>query len=133
AYIRNCLCGFFKKIKGVLITMKKIEIFDPAMCCSTSVCAPNVDLELIRITAVTENLKGKRYDITRYNLANEQHAFAESTVISQLLKEKGPDVLPVTVVDGEVKKVKEFLTNEELQELTGLTKETLAAKPRIQL
>lgn len=113
--------------------MRKIEIFDPAMCCSTGVCGPSVDPELIRMAAVTKNLKAKGYDITRYNLANEPHAFAESTVISQLLKEKGPDVLPVTVVDGEIKKVKEFLTNEELQELTGLTKETLAAKPRIQL
>src|SRR5699024_7463143 len=124
---------FFKKIKGVLITMKKIEIFDPAMCCSTGVCGPSVDQELIRMAAVTENLKAKGYDITRYNLANEPHALAESTVISQLLNEKGPDVLLVTVVDGEIKKENEILTNEELQELTRLTKETLAAKPRIQL
>src|SRR5699024_906150 len=133
AYISKLLCVFIRKIKVVFITMKKIEIFDPAMCCSTGVCVPSVDPELIRMAAVTENLKAKGYDITRYNLANEPHAFAGSTVISQLLKEKGPDVLPVTVVDGEVKKVKEFLTNEELQEITGLTKETLAAKPRIQL
>src|SRR5699024_11092853 len=128
-----CLCEFFKKIKGVLITMKKIEIFDPAMCCSTGVCGPSVDPELIRMAAVTENLKAKGYDITRYNLANEPHAFAEYTVISQLLKEKGQDVLTVTVDDCEIKKVKELLTNEELQELTGLTKETLYAKRRIQL
>src|SRR5699024_4647039 len=113
--------------------MKKIEIFDPAMCCSTSVCGPSVNPELIRMAAVTENLKSKRHEIIRYNLANEPHAIAESHIISKLLNEKGPDVLPVTVVDGEIKKVKEFLTNEELQELTGLTKETLAAKPRIQL
>src|SRR5699024_11148332 len=113
--------------------MKKIEIFDPAMCCSTGVCGPSVDRELIRMAAVTENVKAKGYDITRYNLANESHAFAEFTVISQLLKENVPDLLPVTVVDGVVKKVKECLINEELQELTGLTKETLAAKPRIQL
>src|SRR5699024_5759398 len=113
--------------------MKKIETFNPSMCSSTAVCEPSVDPELIRMAAVTENLKAKGYDITRYNLANEPHAFAESTVISQLLKEKGQDVLQVTVVEGEVKKVKEFLKNEELQELTGLTKETLTAKPRIQL
>src|SRR5699024_4763640 len=97
---------------GVLITMKKFKIFDTAMCCYTGVCGPSVDTELIRMGAVTENLKAKGYDITRYNLANEPHAFAESPIISQLLNEKGPDVLPVTVVDGEIKKVKEFLTNE---------------------
>lgn len=113
--------------------MMKIEIFDPAMCCSTGVCGPSVAPELVRMAAVTDNLKSKGYDITRYNLANEPQAFAESTNISQLLNEKGPDVLPVTVIDGEVKKTKEFLTNEELQELTGLTKESLTAKRRIQL
>ena len=26
--------------------MNKIEIFDPAMCCSTGVCGPSVDPEL---------------------------------------------------------------------------------------
>jgi len=123
----------FKKIKGVFFIMKKIEIFDPAMCCSTGVCGPSVDPELIRMAAVTENLKAKGYDVTRYNLANEPQAFANSIIISQLLKEKGPDVLPVTVVDGEIKKTKKFLTNEELQELTGLTEKALTVKPRIQL
>lgn len=113
--------------------MKKIEIFDPAMCCSTGVCGPSVDPELIRIATVTENLKVKGFNITRYNLANEPQAFAESTVISQLLNEKGPDILPVTVVDGKVIKEKGYLTNGELQELTGLARETLTAKRRIKL
>ena len=27
----------------------KIEIYDPAMCCSTGVCGPSVDPELVRI------------------------------------------------------------------------------------
>ncbi len=31
--------------------MKKIEIFDPAMCCSTGVCGPSVNPELIRVAA----------------------------------------------------------------------------------
>src|SRR5690625_3807356 len=113
--------------------MRKIGRFVPAMCCSTGVWGPTVASEVVRMAALTDNVKSTGYDITRYNLANEPQAFAESTNISQLLNEKGPDVLPVTVIDGEVKKTKEFLTNEELQELTGLTKESLTAKRRIQL
>src|SRR5699024_11119587 len=123
----------FKKIKGVFFIMKKIEIFDPAMCCSTVICVQSIDSELIRMAAVTENLYTKGYDVTRYNLANEKQAFDNSIIISQLHKEKCPDVLPVTVVDGEIKKTKKFLTNEELQELTGLTEKALTVKPRIQL
>jgi len=29
--------------------MKKIEIFDPAMCCPTGVCGPSIDPELLRM------------------------------------------------------------------------------------
>ena len=29
--------------------MKKIEIFDPAMCCPTGLCGTNIDPELMRI------------------------------------------------------------------------------------
>ena len=28
--------------------MKKLEVFDPAMCCSTGVCGPTVDPKLVR-------------------------------------------------------------------------------------
>ncbi len=29
--------------------MSVIEIFDPAMCCSTGVCGPSIDTELMRV------------------------------------------------------------------------------------
>src|SRR5699024_537912 len=124
---------FFKKIKVVFFIMKKIEIFHPAMCCSTCVCGPSVDPELVRMAAVTENLKAKGYEVTVYNLANEPQGFTNPIIISQWHKEKGLDVLTVTVVDGEIKKTKKLVTNEELQELTGLTEKALTVKPRIQL
>lgn len=113
--------------------MKKIEIFDPAMCCSTGVCGPSIDPELIRMAAVVHNLKAKGYDIDRYNLGSEPEKFVESKIISQLLTDKGPEVLPVTIVNGEVAKEKVHLTNEELINLTGLTEQELTTKPRIRL
>ena len=36
--------------------MKKIEIFDPAMCCPTGLCGPNIDPEIKRIGVVIEPL-----------------------------------------------------------------------------
>ena len=39
--------------------MKKIEIFDPAMCCTTGVCGPSIDPELMRIATVISALKEK--------------------------------------------------------------------------
>jgi hypothetical protein len=80
------------------------------MCCSTGVCGPSVDPELIRVSVAINNLKNKGMNVTRYNLASEPDAFANNSVISQLLMDKGPDVLPVTLVDGiVVKKKKEFI------------------------
>lgn len=36
--------------------MKKMIIFEPAMCCSTGVCGPGVDPELLRVSTVINNL-----------------------------------------------------------------------------
>ena len=33
--------------------MSKLEIFDPAMCCSTGVCGPSVDPELLRVSTIS--------------------------------------------------------------------------------
>jgi len=48
--------------------MKTIEIFDPAMCCPTGLCGPNINPELMRMATVTETLKRKGINITRHNL-----------------------------------------------------------------
>lgn len=113
--------------------MKKIEIFDPAMCCPTGVCGPSVDPELIRISAAVQNLKNKGIDIVRYNLGSEPDVFVANETISKLLMEKGPDVLPVIVVDGEVVKEAGYPTNAELASLTGMTEEELSQKPKVRL
>lgn len=113
--------------------MRKIEIFDPAMCCSTGVCGPSVDPELIRISAAVHHLQQKGFSIVRYNLATEPDAFVANEVVTQLLQEKGPDVLPIVLVDGVVKKQKGYLSNEELAGITGLTETELSQKPKVRL
>lgn len=35
--------------------MKRIEIFDPAMCCPTGLCGPNTIPDLMRIASRTGN------------------------------------------------------------------------------
>ncbi|HEY3374179.1 MAG TPA: arsenite efflux transporter metallochaperone ArsD [Candidatus Aquicultor sp.] len=104
--------------------MKRIEIFDPAMCCSTGVCGPSVDKNLLRIATVINALKEKRIEIKRYGLSNEPQAFVANKVISDLLQKEGPDVLPVTLADGEIVKTREYSTNEELSEWFGTAIET---------
>lgn len=96
--------------------MKKIEIFDPAMCCATGVCGPSIDPELMRIATVISALKEKGIIITRHGLANEPQDFVANKVVSAILQKEGADVLPVTLVDGEVAKTRAYPTNEELSQ-----------------
>ena len=96
--------------------MKKIEIFDPAMCCSTGVCGPSIDSELLRMATVISSLKKKGIVITRHGLSSEPQDFVNNEVIKDILDKEGADVLPVTLLDGKVAKSKEYPTNEELSQ-----------------
>lgn len=97
--------------------MNKLEIFDPAMCCSTGVCGPGVDPDLTRITSAVHSLEKRGIDVTRYNLANDPSKFIENEKVNPLLHEKGTDVLPVTILNGEIVKESSYPSNEELSSL----------------
>lgn len=99
--------------------MKKIEIFDPAMCCSTGVCGPSVDTELLRVATVIDNLNKQGANITRYNLSSNPQAFILNENVNKLLM-KDNDILPITIVDGEIVKTKYHLTNDEFFKYTGI-------------
>lgn len=109
--------------------MTKVEVFDPVMCCPTGVCGPSVDPELPRMASAVFLLEKKGFDIKRYNLANEPAVFAENEKVNQILHEKGPDSLPVTMVSGEITKVGSYPTNEELAKWFAVNAEDLIVKP----
>ena len=111
----------------------KVEIFDPAMCCSTGVCGPSVDPELTRVASAVYSLKKKGFDVKRYNLANEPGVFTENSEITKILNEKGPGALPVTLVNNQITKVGEYPTNEELSEWFGVKTDELKEKPKVKL
>lgn len=94
--------------------MKEIEIFDPAMCCSTGACGPSIDPELMRITTVISSLKDKGIIVKRHGLSTEPQDFIANKVVSDILQKEGADALPVTFMDGEIVKTKKYPTNEEL-------------------
>ncbi|MCW2278782.1 arsenite efflux transporter metallochaperone ArsD [Heliophilum fasciatum] len=104
--------------------MKKIEIFDPAMCCPTGVCGPSIDTELLRIATVISALKEKGIIIKRHGLSIEPQDFIANQVISDLLQKEGAHILPVTLVDGAVAKTKEYPTNEEIEKWLEITLDT---------
>lgn len=94
--------------------MIKMEIFEPAMCCSTGVCGPSVNPQLLRITTVVNNLKKKGIIIQRYNLNNNPKEFVNNKEINELIKSNGIEILPITVLEGKIVQTKNYPTNEEI-------------------
>lgn len=82
--------------------MKKIQVFDPALCCSSGVCGTDVDQRLVDFSADVTWAKQLGLVIERFNLAQQPMAFAENTAVKDLLERSGESALPVTLVDGEV-------------------------------
>ena len=100
--------------------MKTIEIFDPAMCCPTGLCGTNIDPNLMRMAVVVETLKKKGVNIIRHNLKDEPMIYVTNTKINDLLQSKGVEVLPITLVDGEVAVTGEYPSTRQLAEWSGV-------------
>jgi hypothetical protein len=96
--------------------MKNIEIFDPAMCCSTGVCGPGIDPELMRIATLVNGLAKKGITVKRHNLSSNPQDFVSNKAVSDLLAKEGAEALPITLADGVVVKTKVYPTNEEFSE-----------------
>ncbi|RPF27304.1 arsenite efflux transporter metallochaperone ArsD [Georgenia muralis] len=82
--------------------MSVIEVFEPAMCCSTGVCGPDVPQELVSFSADLEWLRSQGGQVSRYNLASEPAAFAGRPAVLDLLQVSGSQGLPLVLVDGAV-------------------------------
>ncbi|MHB1126485.1 MAG: arsenite efflux transporter metallochaperone ArsD [Bacillota bacterium] len=99
--------------------MKSISIYDPAMCCSTGVCGPSPDKELIRVAAELKRLAETGIDVKRFNLSQQPVAFVQQAEVRKLLQEQGPDVLPVILVEDEVRLTGRYPTAGELAAWTA--------------
>jgi len=95
-------------------------IFEPAMCCSTGVCGPSVDKELLRITTTVNNLKNNGVEVERYNLSSNPQIFVDNAEINKVLNNDGIEVFPVTMVDGVLVKTKEYPSDEEICKLLDI-------------
>jgi len=97
--------------------MLKLQVFDPATCCSTGVCGPSVDPALARFAADLEWLKSKGVEVERYNLAQEVAAFTSNPVVKQTLNSKGSKCLPLLLLDGALVLEGAYPAREELAKL----------------
>lgn len=104
--------------------MKKIKVFDPALCCSTGVCGVNVDQALVSFSADVDWARQNGAQIERFNLAQQPLAFAETAAVKAALERSGEKVLPLLLVDNQVALSGRYPTRDELATLAGIAQET---------
>ena len=107
--------------------MSKIEIFDPAMCCSTGLCGVGVDPELLRVATTINTLIKKGAKVIRYDLSSEPQAFVDNKKVNEYLMKEEVEVLPITVVDGVVVKTKKYPSDEEFAKWADVSTEDIIA------
>lgn len=100
--------------------MKKLEIYDPALCCSTGVCETEVDLNLVTFAADVDWAKHNGAHIERYNLAQQPLVFAENPVVKGFLERSGQEGLPLILLEGEVALAGRYPTRVELARWAGI-------------
>jgi len=111
--------------------MKKLEVFDPAMCCSTGVCGVEVDPVLAQFAADLKWVEEHGVAVARHNLGQEPQAFvANPAVVKEM--EGGMERLPILTIDGQIVSTGIYPSRQQLAQKLGIALST-ADKPRIKL
>ncbi len=82
--------------------MPTIQVFDPALCCSSGVCGTEIDQKLVDFSADVSWIRSQGGVIERFNLAQQPLVFAENAIVKSFLERSGQESLPLILVDGEV-------------------------------
>lgn len=95
--------------------MTELTLYEEAMCCSTGVCGPDPDDELVEVSAALDQLEEEfDVDVSRANMQHNIEQFLETQQIAELVEEHGPSILPITVVDDEIVAKEAYLSYDEL-------------------
>ncbi|MCO5092266.1 arsenite efflux transporter metallochaperone ArsD [Bosea sp. (in: a-proteobacteria)] len=100
--------------------MSNIQIFDPALCCSTGVCGVEVDQNLVSFAADVDWAKQNGAQVERFNLAQQPLAFADNPTVKGFLERSGQEALPLVLVDGEVALAGRYPNRNELSRWAGI-------------
>lgn len=100
--------------------MKKLEVYEPALCCSTGVCGVDVDQTLVTFAADVDWAKRGGAALERFNLAQQPLAFAENPVVKGFLERSGQEALPLVLVDGEMALAGRYPNRAELARWAGI-------------
>ena len=109
--------------------MKNVQVYDPAMCCSTGVCGPTVDPLLARFSADLAWLAAQGFTVERFNLSSEPGAFVANELVKKALDGEGTECLPMILCDGVVIAQGLYPTRRTLANRLGATPDPVATAP----
>lgn len=109
--------------------MPVIQIYDPALCCSSGVCGTDVDQALVTFAADVDWLKRQGGQVERFNLAQQPLAFAQQASVKQFLERSGQEGLPLILVDGEIALAGRYPRRAELARWAGISGIGIAVQP----
>jgi sulfur carrier protein ThiS len=109
--------------------MKTIQVFDPALCCSSGVCGVDIDQALVNFAADADWAKQNGANIERFNLAQQPMAFAENQTVKSFLERSGQEALPLVLVDGEVALAGRYPNRSELTRWIAIAQPATESQP----
>ncbi|MFB3896674.1 MAG: arsenic metallochaperone ArsD family protein [bacterium] len=80
--------------------MKKMTIYEPAMCCCGGVSGVRVNPELMRVSAIIGALENKGIVVERFNLSSDPQEFVNNKAINDLIKKDTRVFLKVNLLSG---------------------------------
>ncbi|NQY94840.1 MAG: arsenite efflux transporter metallochaperone ArsD [Campylobacteraceae bacterium] len=108
--------------------MKKLTIYDPAMCCPTGVCGTDVDTKLVQLASFLSALDKNTFEVNRYGLTTEPAQYVSNVQVSSILKTEGVDSLPLVFLNDELIFSKEYPSVPTLSAKLGLASFSLFSK-----
>jgi len=98
---------------------RRVELFEPAMCCQTGVCGPSVDQQLIDVREDLRWVEGLGATVARHNLSSDPDAFVANPKVTGLMAAFGDGALPALLFDGEIALHGRYPSRDELAGLLG--------------
>jgi len=102
---------------------KRVQVFDPPMCCSSGVCGPTVDTRLVQFSAALEWLRAQGVQVERYNPSQQYDAFVGNATVVNTINTQGMECLPLILVDGAIVSYGSYPSREDLAVMAGLESE----------
>jgi arsenite methyltransferase len=112
------------------VTARRVELFEPAMCCQSGVCGPSVDQTLIGIREDLRWAEGQGAEVSRHNLSSDPDAFVANPKVTGLMQAFGEGALPVLVVDGDIAIHGRYPSRDELAGVLAVKAEPIVELPQ---